>query len=688
MHLARAARQHGGAVLAAVAAALFCACERVERRFGYDSQNVCLFATLLALVGLLLSETRPDRRAEKLTTARGDADDLPGMRLVDFTSEIADAYDVGRKIGVGQQGAVYACVERSTGRRLVMKETHIGVFGASQRRVEAYREIELLSKMNHPSVVKIVKAYQTPTDVQVVMEDAGDRTLIGYLVKLDESALTESERGREKHEMLRQIVDAVAHVHARSVVFRDLKHDNLVVRCDEDCRNARVTLVDFGRAASLKREERLRNLPPLGTSLFQAPEVEERREYGQAADMWAVGVFTYFLVTGKMPFEHSAAGLYKVLRGEYEPLDASVDRQAKDLISKLLVRDPSKRMNAAQAITHKFLRQGNSAHMHVSLGDSLRVPAHMETAAKKQLRALVMQESLERHTVGLLAEMLTPDDVTTLQRWLSMKAERSVHHGRNNVHKPNHMLDTFGSEAGSREGTTHSGKAYQDEVEGRKALNSLYTQMKREQAIVGESTDVSFHGGMNRSESFAILTEAAKALLEVDSTKDLTDALEHSPSPDKKGSSRLSLGQSPGAAQNSSSKLDPISRQISLAPRSLVGFAHSNGLCTVDELITACYSAGLPRVAEELQTVRDTLKSERVAKLKSLGADEEVQNESVLLDIMLFRYEDLFTKIESAHLQALREMSEQRTVTVKDLANISEDLSGHGRRVRGGVPVM
>ena len=67
MHLARAARQHGGAVLAAVAAALFCACERVERRFGYDSQNVCLFATVLALVGLLLSETRPDRRAEKLT---------------------------------------------------------------------------------------------------------------------------------------------------------------------------------------------------------------------------------------------------------------------------------------------------------------------------------------------------------------------------------------------------------------------------------------------------------------------------------------------------------------------------------------------------------------------------------------------------------------------------------------------
>ena len=352
------------------------------------------------------------------------------IALVDFNARFADEYVVREKIGVGQQGTVYLCEDVETGTTRAMKETHIGVFGANAKRREAYCEIELLSQMRHPNVVRMVKAYQTSAEVQVVMEHAGRDTLLTYLVALDDAeGMTEEEKVNIKHELIRQLVDAVAHVHSRDVVFRDLKHENVMVTSDEDLRNAQIKLVDFGRAASLRREDRLNNQPPLGTSLFQAPEVEERREYGQAADMWAVGVFVYFLVTGRMPFEHTVAGLYKVLRGEYEPMEESINKHARDLVAKLLVLDPAKRINAAQASTHRFLRQKNAAHVHVGEGDALRVPKHMEKAAKKQLRALVMQESLELHTVGLLAEKLTPEDLKTLRRWLRMKAEMSVRGG-------------------------------------------------------------------------------------------------------------------------------------------------------------------------------------------------------------------------------------------------------------------
>ena len=219
----------------------------------------------------------------------------------------------------------------------------------------------MLSRMVHPSVVGVSKAYQTSSEVRAVMEYAGEETLVRFLVRLDgRDDLDEGRKAKVRHELLRQLVDAVAHVHSRGVVFRDLKHENVVVRSeDDDLGDARLTLVDFGRAASLRREERLGNQPPLGTSLFQAPEVEERREYGQAADMWAVGVFAYFLTTGKMPFEHSVEGLYKVLRGEYEPMDKSVGKHARDFVAKLLVLDPAKRINAAQAITiYKLQRKG------------------------------------------------------------------------------------------------------------------------------------------------------------------------------------------------------------------------------------------------------------------------------------------------------------------------------------------
>ena len=575
------------------------------------------------------------------------------IALVDFNARFADEYVVREKIGVGQQGTVYLCEDVETGTTRAMKETHIGVFGANAKRREAYCEIELLSQMRHPNVVRMVKAYQTSAEVQVVMEHAGRDTLLTYLVALDDAeGMTEEEKVNIKHELIRQLVDAVAHVHSRDVVFRDLKHENVMVTSDEDLRNAQIKLVDFGRAASLRREDRLNNQPPLGTSLFQAPEVEERREYGQAADMWAVGVFVYFLVTGRMPFEHTVAGLYKVLRGEYESMEESINKHARDLVAKLLVLDPAKRINAAQASTHRFLRQKNAAHVHVGEGDALRVPKHMEKAAKKQLRALVMQESLELHTVGLLTEKLTPEDLKTLRRWLRMKAEMSVRGGVANSRAK--IISDNNSTPQSPDASIRAGHNYTDEIQAHVALNALYKEMTKGQGSESNSRETSFHGGgLTKTQSYLRLTEALENLEEISSDD---DAEVRTPSPPPKKTSKSSLSdaarqESANVAQNTTSKSDVATN------RSFVGYAHQSGMCTVDELITACISAGLQSVADELQTVRDDLKKERLSKLAATGADAQTQNESVLLDIMLFRYEDLLAKVENAHLDQVKDWS-------------------------------
>ncbi len=571
------------------------------------------------------------------------------LALVDFNARFADEYVVRKKIGVGQQGTVYLCEDAETGTTRAMKETHIGVFGANAKRREAYCEIELLSQMRHPNVVRMVKAYQTSAEVQVVMEHAGRDTLLTYLVALDDAeGMTEEEKMNIKHELIRQLVDAVAHVHSRDVVFRDLKHENVMVTSDDDLRNAQIKLVDFGRAASLRREDRLNNQPPLGTSLFQAPEVEERREYGQAADMWAVGVFVYFLVTGQMPFEHTVAGLYKVLRGEYEPMEESINKHARDLVAKLLVLDPAKRINAAQASTHRFLRQRNAAHVHVGEGDALRVPKHMEKAAKRQLRALVMQDSLELHTVGLLAEKLTPEDLKTLRRWLRMKAEMSVRGGVANAREKNasHSI----SQRQSPDASIRAGHTYTDELQAHVALNALYNEMTKDQGSESNSREVSFHGGaLTKTQSYQKLTEALENVEEM-SSGDEADV--HRPSPPKK----ISKSSLSDAARQESAQKTTGTSDIATS-RSFVGYAHQSGMCTVDELITACISAGLQSVADELQTVRDDLKKERLAKLAATGADTQTQNESVLLDIMLFRYEDLLAKVENAHLDQVKDWS-------------------------------
>ena len=600
--------------------------------------------------------------ASSRSAADADADAHGhGFAGIDYNARVQDEYEVLDRLGTGQQGTVYRVRAFDTNEICAMKETHIGVFGANAKRREAYCEIETLGKMRHPNVAKLMKAYQTSAEVHVVMEYCGSNTLVSYLVAMDDAEwFTEKEKGEIKHALLRQLVDAVAHVHSRDVVFRDLKFENVMVAHDDKLRNVQVKLVDFGRAASLRRGERLNNQVPLGTSLFQAPEVEQRREYGQAADMWAVGVFAYFLITGRMPFEHTVSGLYKVFRGEYEPMDATVSKNARDLVSKLLVVDASKRINAAQAITHKYLRQGFESHIHVGEGDALRVPQNMMHAAKKQLRALVMQESLERHTVGLLAEKLSPEDLKTLRRWLNMKSERSVRGGTANLRLASVVQDESRASDSSPGESTRDGHQYADEIKAHKALNTLYKELANTSG--SNSMESSFHDGrLSKAQSFSNLTEAITAYAENEAQEQVMgkkasrNAKPPKPSKTSPAKSKPSFADKLAAVANSTTGQNDDDDGNGF--RSFVGVAHSTGMCTVDELISACISTGLSAVADELQRVRDTLKAERAEKLKQLSIDAETRQSSVLLDIMLFRHEDLLSKVENLQLERIKDLS-------------------------------
>jgi|AntAceMinimDraft_11_1070367.scaffolds.fasta_scaffold66775_1 serine/threonine protein kinase len=70
--------------------------------------------------------------------------------------------------------------------------------------------------------------------------------------------------------------------------------------------------------------------------------------------MWAVGVLIYLFVSGRMPFEHSVAGLYRAMAGKYEPFDDAFSPDAADMVRRLLAVNPDDRLNAAQCTQHRF----------------------------------------------------------------------------------------------------------------------------------------------------------------------------------------------------------------------------------------------------------------------------------------------------------------------------------------------
>ena len=543
-----------------------------------------------------------------------------------FDKVVSEDYVISKKkIGSGMQGSVYEGTARGEkdsfkGEKVAIKETHIGAMNknSGERRKEAYAELETLSRMRHPNIVQLIAAYQTSSELQLVMEKIDGKGLISYLVECDEKlasgAQTEKEQREEKFSLMRQLCDAVAHVHARNVCFRDLQPENVMITNQEP---RQVKLIDFGRAVVLKRKDHMEgNLQPMGTSLFQAPEVEKRCEYGQASDMWAVGVFLYLLISNKMPFSRTVEGVYAVLRGSYEPFDETFNKQARSLVSKLLVVNPSSRMNAAQVNQHKYLRkfvqmkeEYQKAGTNVSRERDILVPATMQKDVERSLLALEETKDITKECVKILCE-LSAQDVATLRRWLNMSSEKSVHEGKANVGL-NVELKKNGNRRSREEDAEH--KENRDESEndggssneGSRTSNGSYSW-----------NDDSTHRG---------------------NAKVGTGGLAH-----LAHSFRKSLDEDPEA-------------------RSFIGLVHEQGLSSLDELITACVASGLFKTADQLVELESNVLAKRRNRF---GGENEMTKitssknaQETIRNTVLVRHGDLLRLVETTQLERMKEAS-------------------------------
>jgi serine/threonine protein kinase len=464
--------------------------------------------------------------------------ELEGV-YIEYDKPASADYEVIRKLGQGMQGTVYLAVSKSdTPKNFAIKETHIGGRRRKTVRAEAYAELETLNRMRHPNVVRLIAAYQTNTELQLVLELVDGKNILRYLIECDarvrEDPNCEPDVREEKFDLMRQLVDAVAHVHARGVVFRDLQPDNVLVTNSTGKDSKRqIKLIDFGRACKLERQTRLdAGLDPMGTTIFQAPEVETKQAYGQPADMWAVGVFLYLMIGDSMPFERSLEGYYQVLRGAYAPFSDAFSSSARDLVSKLLKTNPSARINAPQAKQHRYLRlRTRGTTKFLSEGNVMSArEMHVQNETDQQfvldsLEAFIVHGQFEDEVIQILANHLEPDDFETVRAWLSMSAETSVHAGTTYPHG----IDSVHSFDSSDDDATHHGQ--------------LALQMLKQ----GSSLPLT----------------ALKEKSEV----------------------------APPEFQN---------RQFSSNQRSVLGLAHKKGVCSFDELVLGCLSCGLSRAAGRL----------------------------------------------------------------------------------------
>ncbi|GMY06109.1 CBL-interacting serine/threonine-protein kinase 5-like [Fagus crenata] len=267
-------------------------------------------------------------------------------------------YEMGRLLGQGTFAKVYYGKNLISNEGVAIKVIHKDHIKREGLMQQIKREISVMSLVRHPNIVELKEVMATKGKIFFVMEYVKGGELFAKVAK-----------GKLKEELARkyfqQLVSAIDFCHSRGVSHRDLKPENLLLDDNED-----LKVSDFGLSAL---PEQLWNDGLLhtqcGTPAYVAPEVLRKKGYdGAKADIWSCGVILFVLLSGYLPFQaENVMKMYrKVFKAEYEfPPWFSTD--AKQLISKLLVSDPEKRISIPEIMQNPWFQKGFSKPIAFSI---------------------------------------------------------------------------------------------------------------------------------------------------------------------------------------------------------------------------------------------------------------------------------------------------------------------------------
>lgn len=320
------------------------------------------------------------------------------------TENLKDLYTLGPKLGQGQFGTTFLCVEKGTGKKYACKSIAKRKLISEEDVDDVRREIQIMHHLSgHPHVVNIKGAYEDMNAVHLVMELCSGGELFDRII----------ERGhyseRKAAQLTRTIVGVVEACHSLGVMHRDLKPENfLFLNKKED---AALKTIDFGLSVFFRPGEVFHDV--VGSPYYVAPEVLCKK-YGPAADVWSAGVILYILLSGVPPFwaetEHQI--FEQVLKGDLD-FDSDpwphISESAKDLIRKMLVRNPEKRLTAHQVLCHPWIRK-----------DGVAPDKPIDSAVLSRMKQFTAMNKMKKLALRVIAERLSEEEIAGLKEMFKM----------------------------------------------------------------------------------------------------------------------------------------------------------------------------------------------------------------------------------------------------------------------------
>ncbi|KAL9417955.1 hypothetical protein AB3S75_040870 [Citrus x aurantiifolia] len=281
-----------------------------------------------------------------------------------FSKEVTSRLEVGEEVGRGHFG--YTCTARYKKGEHKDQKVAVKVIPKSKMTTaiaveDVRREVKILRALSgHSNLVKFYDAFEDLDNVYIVMELCeGGELLDRILSRCGKYSEDEAKA------VLVQMLNVVAFCHLHGVVHRDLKPENFLYTSKDE--SSQLKAIDFGLSDFVRPDERLNDI--VGSAYYVAPEVLHR-SYGTEADVWSI--------------------------------------DAKDFVKLLLNKDPRKRMTAAQALSHPWIRNYNN----------VKVP--LDISILKLMKAYMQSSSLRRAALKALSKTLTVDECFYLKEQFAL----------------------------------------------------------------------------------------------------------------------------------------------------------------------------------------------------------------------------------------------------------------------------
>ncbi|XP_036995594.2 MAP kinase-interacting serine/threonine-protein kinase 1 isoform X1 [Artibeus jamaicensis] len=357
-----------------------------------------------------------DTRKKKKRKARA-ADFLP--------RKFEDTYRLTSELlGEGAYAKVQGAVNLQNGKEYAVK---IIEKQAGHSRSRVFREVETLYQcQGNKNILELIEFFEDDTRFYLVFEKLQGGSILAHIQK------RKHFNEREASRVVQDVAAALDFLHTKGIAHRDLKPENILCESSEKVSPVKICDFDLGSGVKLNNSCTPITTPelttPCGSAEYMAPEVvevftDEATFYDKRCDLWSLGVVLYIMLSGYPPFVgHCGADcgwdqgevcrvcqnklFESIQEGKYEFPDkdwAHISSEAKDLISKLLVRDAKQRLSAAQVLQHPWV-QGQAPERGLPTPQVLQRNSSTVDLTLFAAEAIALNRQLSQHEENELAE--------------------------------------------------------------------------------------------------------------------------------------------------------------------------------------------------------------------------------------------------------------------------------------------